>query len=1097
MKKFSRKQGEQRKGKIGWLEKMKLELWIYDDKKYKICELPEYEEGHYQVKISENEKILLECRKEKWYFPKEKRDEVKRLNHQIFEDRQLRKEDLWEYRRKKGKKVAILVFLKEQKLQSYHYYHLDEKVEYLIGSGVESDIGYNVAGMISKKHGVIKKYQGQWYLIDCSRNGIYEKGERIKPKKRIQYGESFSIFGLHLIFLEEVLAVGCRNSEKLKICLTEVIKPQKVRIDMMVTPHVKMLEQLRKMQKDREERYTENVNLVLFSCMMKTELDNILQNWRKNNCRDGIRAQIGVTKQGKTCELDLQEWADGPHGMIAGMTGAGKSQCMQSVFLSLAVRYSPEQLQFVLIDYKGGGMAEQFATFPHVAGVLTNLEGKLLHRGVCAIKSEIKRREQSLSREQVNHIDDYNAIVHNEKLPHLCIMIDEFAELKSQLPAFAETIVQVSRVGRSLGVHVILSTQKPSGEIENILLANSGFRICFKLRDKEQCDKMMGKMFSWAHKPAGRGFFIDGKEMKITEFQGAYTGHKQQSSKETKEKNRDKASAENVYIEEKKKRKRSMEEQICFVQSRVYKALREGKICSAVPLWMPPLPRILKPEKLQLPAQSIVMGLCDETKKQKQSYYLINPKVNGNIVLAGKGGSGKTTFLVGLVSQCIELFASSKFWLYLADFDHGLMSEFSTVPHVGGVVTSVEELKRCISFLEKELRKRKDSQEEIQCEEDKVTILFVIDNMTKLREKAEETVLERIYILLREGNAYGIYIILTAGGFGQREIPSIWRKYLPEKIALNMKQEDMDSFFGEEVKLPEIKNVPGRGVVKMDGKLVEFQSIYWERDGIQTIVTQKNREGCVGAKKLKQIPKELSYSKFMEYINTEVAEDRNENILFGIKDRDGEVVLRKVSQLDSLLILGKEREKREKTVEFFLKQALQRNELVIFLGEMQKEIYEKSDLLHHYTTKEQYYDCLMQVSSDLKQQNQRKRANNAEVSWIFLSDIKKFFEICSQGMYAAGDIEKILEELLLIRDEKRIFLIGTCESTEVRALRQYPLFHIFSDRRDGIYVGSGVGEQNYFPFPFIEPSERKNLQNRQMGMLHVHGECSLIHIPFV
>ena len=1059
---------------------MKLELWIYDDKKYKICELPEYEKGEYLVQISENEKVLLECRKEEWYFPKETCVEIKRLNHQIFEDRQLRREDLWEYRRKEGKKVAILVFLKQQKLQSYQYYHLDETKEYLIGSGAECDIRYNVAGMISKKPGVIKEEQGRWYLIDCSKNGIYEKGERISPRKRMQYGESFSIFGLHLIFLEGVLAIGCRNHEKLKMDLTEVIESQNARTDMMVTPHVKMLEQLRNMQKDREERYKESVDFVLFSCMMKTELDTILQNWRKNNCRDGIKAQIGVTEQGKVCELDLQEWADGPHGMIAGMTGAGKSQCMQSIFLSLAIRYSPEQLQFVLIDYKGGGMAEQFAAFPHVAGVLTNLEGNLLHRGICAMKSEIKRREQRLSREQVNHIDDYNAITRNEKLPHLCIMIDEFAELKSQLPAFAETIVQVSRVGRSLGLHVILSTQKPSGEIENILLANSGFRICFKLKDKEQCNRMMGKMLSWAQKPAGRGFLIDGKEMEVTEFQGAYTGHKQQ-----------------VVSKGKKKTSwdESREEQVCFVQNRVYKALRKEKICSAVPLWMPPLPDVLKPDNLQLPAKSIVMGLCDETEKQKQSYYVINPKGNGNLVLAGKEGSGKTTFLVGFVSQCIKLFDPSKCWLYLVDFDYGLLSEFSAVPHVGGAVTSIEELKRCISLLERELRKRKDSQGKLKCEADKATILLIIDNMTKLREKAEETLLERIYIILREGNVYGIYIILTAGGFGQREIPSVWRKYLPEKIALNMNNEEMCSFFGEEVKVAELKDIPGRGVVKIDGQLVEFQSIYWEKDCIHTIEIQKNRKDCVGAKKIKQIPKELSYSKFMEYIKTEGAEERNKKIFFGIRDRDGEVIAREVSRLDSLLILGKEREKREKTVAFFLKQALQRNEQVIFFGGMQKEVWEKNDLLHCCTTKEQYYDSLMQVVRILKQQKQK--LDNAEVLWMFLSDAKKCLEICRQGMYVEGDIEKMLEELLLIKDKRKIVLIGTCESAEVRALRQHPLFRVFSDRRDGIYVGGGVGEQNYFPFPFIEPSERRNLQNRQMGMIHVHGECSLIHVPFV
>ena len=170
---------------------MKLELWIYDDKKYKICELPEYEKGEYLVQISENEKVLLECRKEQWYFPKETCDEIKRLNHQIFEDRQLRREDLWEYRRKKGKKVAILVFLKRQKLQSYQYYHLDETKEYLIGSGAECDIRYNVAGMISKKHGVIKEEQGRWYM---RRGGGFLQGKECNMEKVFRFLDCILFF---------------------------------------------------------------------------------------------------------------------------------------------------------------------------------------------------------------------------------------------------------------------------------------------------------------------------------------------------------------------------------------------------------------------------------------------------------------------------------------------------------------------------------------------------------------------------------------------------------------------------------------------------------------------------------------------------------------------------------------------------------------------------------------------------------------------------------------------------------------------------------------------------------------------------------------
>ena len=255
---------------------------------------------------------------------------------------------------------------------------------------------------------------------------------------------------------------------------------------------------------------------------------NIEDRWRRNRTYEGIRGCIGQIAGARPCILDLHEKYHGPHGLIAGTTGSGKSELLQTFILSLSVEYSPEDIAFFLIDYKGGGMGNAFAKLPHVAGQISNLSGPLVRRAMVAIKSENRRRQRLFIESGVNNIDAYTRLYKNGEtkvpLPHLLIIIDEFAQLKVEEPDFMRELISVAQIGRSLGVHLILATQKPSGTVDDNIWSNSKFRICLRVQDQKDSIEMLHKNDAAFLSSTGRAILQVGSDELYKEFQSGYTG---------------------------------------------------------------------------------------------------------------------------------------------------------------------------------------------------------------------------------------------------------------------------------------------------------------------------------------------------------------------------------------------------------------------------------------------------------------------------------------------------------------------------------------------------------------------------------------------
>ena len=255
---------------------------------------------------------------------------------------------------------------------------------------------------------------------------------------------------------------------------------------------------------------------------------NVLERWRKNRTYDTMCALIGERAGGRGCYLDIHEKHHGPHGLLAGTTGSGKSETLQTYMLSMAINYSPDDIAFFVIDYKGGGMANLFSNLPHMTGQISNLSGNQVHRAMVSIKSENRRRQQLFNECGVNHIDSYTRLYKNGEttvpLPHLLIIIDEFAELKKEEGSFMRELISVAQVGRSLGVHLILATQKPDGTVDDNIRCNAKFRICLRVQDRQDSNEMLHRPDAAYITQTGRAFMQVGNDEIFEEFQSGWSG---------------------------------------------------------------------------------------------------------------------------------------------------------------------------------------------------------------------------------------------------------------------------------------------------------------------------------------------------------------------------------------------------------------------------------------------------------------------------------------------------------------------------------------------------------------------------------------------
>lgn len=253
---------------------------------------------------------------------------------------------------------------------------------------------------------------------------------------------------------------------------------------------------------------------------------HIMSRWKQNEPFRTLSVPIGQGVGGECVYFDIHEHAQGPHAIVASAAGYGKSEFIQSYILSIAVNFHPNEVGVVLINYKSGGLVSKFDSLPHILGTITNLDEESI-RLITALRSELKRRQHILSEYNVSHIDGYIKLYKQgnagSPIPHLIVICDEIAEIKREYPEYLQMLMEIHRVGRSLGIHMIFTTAHPAGVISDQIYSSSKSRICFKLADKADSQDMLKSPDAAYLTNIGRAYLQVGNFDTYEQFQTAWS----------------------------------------------------------------------------------------------------------------------------------------------------------------------------------------------------------------------------------------------------------------------------------------------------------------------------------------------------------------------------------------------------------------------------------------------------------------------------------------------------------------------------------------------------------------------------------------------
>ena len=590
---------------------------------------------------------------------------------------------------------------------------------------------------------------------------------------------------------------------------------------------------------------------------------NILERWSKNDSTLSLKAILGIDASQMPISLDIHEKFHGPHGLIAGSTGSGKSEFIITYILSLAINYHPDDVAFILIDYKGGGLAGAFqkhqVKLPHLVGTITNIDTNGLQRSLASIQSELKRRQiifneaRNMTDEGTIDIYKYQKLYHDgivsEPIPHLLIICDEFAELKQQQPEFMEELMSVSRIGRSLGVHLILATQKPAGIVNDQIRSNSKFAICLRVQDREDSNDVIKRPDAAKLKKAGQFYMQVGNDEYFVMGQSAWSGAPYFPSDITEKKVDNSIEfVSNIGTTIKKvddtvqKVISNKGEQLTNIVKYIYTLAEENNIKSKK-LWLENIPESIYIKELRekyniKDKKNIIepiIGEYDDPHNQRQSIVNIKLSDKINTIIFGNAESGKETLLSTMIYDIITTHTSEEVQLYLLDFGSEALKIYKDVPHVGDTIfiNDSEKIDRFFYMIKEEIKSRKEILSDYNGDYDlylkenenpnmpmKVIVINSYETFSEVyKEKYEEDFLS----VTRECLKYGIVFVATVTGYNDMRYRSA--QNFKNRIALQLNKDEDYYSIVQRAGRKRPARIFGRGLITLeDDKVYEFQT---------------------------------------------------------------------------------------------------------------------------------------------------------------------------------------------------------------------------------------------------------------------------------
>ncbi len=555
---------------------------------------------------------------------------------------------------------------------------------------------------------------------------------------------------------------------------------------------------------------------------------------RQRSKESGLRALVGRSAT-EPCFLDLR--LHGPHALVGGTTGAGKSELLQSWILGMATAYSPDRVTFLLVDYKGGSAFGQCRDLPHTVGMVTDLSIALARRALTSLSAELKYREQVLNRKKAKDLIELERSGDPDAPPSLVIVVDEFAALVQELPEFVDGVVNVAQRGRSLGLHLILATQRPTGVVKGNLRANTNLRVALRMADEDDSTDVLGTPAAAAFDPAipGRAMAKLGPGRQVS-FQAAYVGG---STSDT-------PAPPIVLVEElgfgTPKIWEEPEDSIQLANdgsgvsdiqrlvNNVRAAAELGNVTKPRLPWLQELAPVYSLRHLPTARvdHELVFGVADDPENQRQPTIAFYPDEDGNLAVYGTGNAGKSTLLRTLAVASSFTVRGGPCQVYGMDFGSRGMQMLEILPHVGSIIagSDTERVSRLFGMLREVMDERATRYSRagagtitqyraVSGATDEPRILLLVDGMSAFRAAYEGTEHARQFDefirIASDGRPVGIHVVLAADRAGA--LPISLASQVQRRVVLRMADANDYGTFGLPSDILGQDSPPGRGLL--------------------------------------------------------------------------------------------------------------------------------------------------------------------------------------------------------------------------------------------------------------------------------------------
>lgn len=650
---------------------------------------------------------------------------------------------------------------------------------------------------------------------------------------------------------------------------------------------------------------------------MATQPESVVDRWTQNDSlhsrrksgsarryQPKLRALVGAGAEG-ALQLDLRQ--QGPHALVGGTTGSGKSEFLQAWVLGMATEYSPERLTFLFVDYKGGSAFADCVSLPHCVGIVTDLNEHLVRRVLVSLRAELHYREHLFNRKKAKDILELERAGDPQAPPALVLVIDEFAALAKEVPEFVDGVIDIAQRGRSLGIHLIMATQRPAGVIKDNLRANTNLRVALRMADETDSNDVIGTKDAALFDPGtpGRGIAKTGPG-RMTLFQSAYSGGWSLGESDgvdvaitafgtTDQGPWELPIDENAVVVDEdlgpNDQQRLVSTMVLAAQAAQVEKPRRPWLDELAPTF----------DQLKLPQRTdaaLLLGVVDQPERQEQVPFHFLPDTEGHMVIYGTSGAGKSAALRTLAVSAGITPRGGPVQVYGLDFGSGALRMLEPLPHVGSVISGddAERVARLFATLRSELDRRGDAYSAVGAatlteyralsgKSDEPRIVVLIDGFAAFRNDYEAVIgrtdtYNALQEVLSDGRAVGIHVVLSADRF--QSIPSALNAMLQRRVVLRMADTDAYNILNvpKDVLTPE--SVPGRAIVGENEAQIAIiggtRSMKEQSLAIERMAASMSRRGVPDAPPVRALP--------LSYRLDEVPATIGDQLVVGLSDAD-------------------------------------------------------------------------------------------------------------------------------------------------------------------------------------------------------------------